>query len=563
MIAILLFDVTIKFCRGDKPTLERGLLLKRSTLSKKVQFKYILKTHQAISDSIHGDFVRCMSTQFRDYTRSFEIIFTSDSPLYSSILRSTLQNMRWLNSSTSTPLLIITPFHESEIHAALLCSKKLGLQIRVRSGGHDYEGLSYSCKTPFIIIDLTNLRAIEINVEEETAWVQSGATLGELYYAIGKKSSIHAFPAGLCPTVGVGGHFSGGGLGTLMRKYGLAADNVLDAYLVDVNGRILDRKAMGENLFWAIRGGGGASFGIILSWKIRLVRVPPTVTAFTISKTIEQGATKLVHRWQYIADKLPEDLFIRVIIQDVPGSGHRNNKTIQASFNSLFLGEIDRLIPFMNESFPVLGLLAEDCIQMSWVESTLYFAGFQQGQPLEALLDKTQLYKSSFKAKSDFVREPIPEEGLEGIWKMFLAEEMVFIIMDPFGGKMNTIPESAVPFPHRKENLYNIQYIVKWQVNDVKASHKHIYWIRMLYEYMSPYVSKAPRAAYLNYRDLDLGTNSQGSTSYAEASEWGKKYFKGNFKRLARVKSMTDPQNFFRNEQSIPPLPTPGKRKYK
>ncbi|XVF23015.1 hypothetical protein REPUB_Repub13aG0001400 [Reevesia pubescens] len=524
---------------------------------------FFLSLSQVTSDSIRDDFMQCMSTQFRDYTKSFEIIFTSDSPLFSSILQSTVQNMRWLNSTTSSPLLIITPFHESEIQASLLCSKKLGLQIRVRSGGHDYEGLSYLCQTSFIIIDLINLRSIEINLEEETAWVQPGTTLGELYYAIGKKSSIHAFPAGICPTVGVGGHFSGGGFGSLLRKYGLAADNVMDAYLMDVNGRILDRKAMGEDLFWGIRGGGGASFGIILSWKIRLVRVPPKVTVFTISKTLEQGATKLVHMWQYIADKLPEDLFIRVIIQDVQGGSSGNNKTIQASFNSLFLGEIDKLIPLMNESFPELGLLAENCIEMSWIESTLYFAGFQPGQPLEVLLDKTQLYKSNFKAKSDFVREPIPEEGLEGIWKMFLAEETVFMIMEPMGGKMNKIPESTIPFPHRKDNLYNLQYIVKWEVNDIKASNKHIHWIRMLYEYMRPYVSKDPRAAYLNYRDLDLGTNTLGNKSCAQANEWGKKYFKGNFKRLKRVKSMTDPHNFFTSEQSIPPCPTTGKRKYK
>lgn len=232
---------------------------------------------QATSDSILIDgFKQCMSTQFRDYTKSFEIIFTSDSPLFPSVLDSTFQNMRWLKSSTSPPLLIITPFHESEIQAALVCSKKLSLQIRVRSGGHDYEGLSYLCDTPFIIVDLSNLRSVEINIEEETALVQSRTTLGELYYAIGKKSNIHAFPAGLCPTVGVGGHLSGGGFGTLLRKYGLAADNVLDAYLIDVDGRIFNRKGMGEDLFWAIRGGGGASFGIILSWKIRLVRVPST-----------------------------------------------------------------------------------------------------------------------------------------------------------------------------------------------------------------------------------------------------------------------------------------------
>lgn len=514
----------------------------------------------ATSSPIQQDFMQCMSTQFSAYTKSFEIIFTPDSSLYTYIFQSTVQNPRYLNATTSKPLLIITPFHESEIQAAVVCSKKYDLQIRVRSGGHDYEGLSYLCKTPFIIIDLINMRSIEINVEDEVAWAQSGATLGELYYAIAKKSSVHGFPAGLCPTVGIGGHFSGGGFGTLLRKYGLAADQVVDAYLVDVNGRILDRKAMGEDLFWAIRGGGGASFGIILSWKIKLVRVPETVTGFTVSKTVENGATELVHRWQYIASKLHEDLFIRILILHV-GTGDK--KAIKASFNSLFLGKIDRLIPLMNEIFPELGLRAEDCSEMSWVESTIYFAGFPKGSPLEVLLDKRQLYKSFFKAKSDFVAEPIPIYALEGIWDRLVEEEIAIMIMDPFGGKMDEISDSEVPFPHRNGVLYNIQYMVKWEVIGVKATNRHVHWIRSLYKYMAPYVSRSPRGAYVNYRDLDLGTNNLENTSYFEAATWGLRYFKGNFKRLAEVKSRVDPGNFFRNEQSIPPVPTSGKRKYK
>ena len=77
----------------------------------------------------------------------------------------------------------------------------------------------------------------------------------------------------------------------------------------------------------------------------------------------------------------------------------------------------------------------------------------------------------------------------------------------------------------------------------------------MLYKYMKLYVSKYPRAAYLYYRDLDLGTNKEGSMSYSEVRLWGVNYFKGNFKRLAHVKGNVDPNNFFKNEQSILLLP--------
>ncbi|CDP07326.1 unnamed protein product [Coffea canephora] len=71
---------------------------------------------------------------------------------------------------------------------------------------------------------------------------------------------------------------------------------------------------------------------------------------------------------------------------------------------------------------------------------------------------------------------------------------------------------------------------------------------------MAPCVSKSPRFGYVNYRDLDLGLNREDTSSYAEASSWGIKYFGNNFRRLARVKNVADPSNFFRNEQSIPPL---------
>ncbi|GMN21039.1 hypothetical protein TIFTF001_045426 [Ficus carica] len=117
---------------------------------------------------------------------------------------------------------------------------------------------------------------------------------------------------------------------------------------------------------------------------------------------------------------------------------------------------------------------------------------------------------------------------------------------------MSEILDSEIAFPHRKGNLYGIQYLISWNAENETES--HIGWMRRLYSYMEPYVSKSPRAAYLNYRDLDIGENDIGNTSYSKASTWGLKYFKHNFKRLVRVKTKVDPCNFFRNEQSIPIL---------
>ncbi|XVE64768.1 hypothetical protein DITRI_Ditri07aG0128400 [Diplodiscus trichospermus] len=374
--------------------------------------------------SPHQDFLHCLSLHSNDSSFISKVIYTPNNSSYSSVLESTLRNLRIDTPNTPKPLVIVTPLQTSNIQATIYCTRKYGLQIRTRSGGHDFEGLSYVSEAPFVIIDLVNFRSVDVDVENKVAWVQSGAILGELYYRIAEKSRTLAFPGSTCHNVGTGGYFSGGCYGLLFRKYGLAVDNIVDAQLIDVNGRILDRKSMAEDLFWAIRGGGVGSFGIVLAWKLNLVSVPATVTAFSVSRTLEQNAIKLIHRWQYVAPELPDGIYSSVTLNR-ENSSQEGKKRVQVSFNSLFLGGVDELVPLMQERFPELWLVKDDCIQMSWIQSILYF-GQIQNEPLEVLLDRnfrSPLIGPSYKGKSDYVKQPIPEIGLRGLWSRLSEEE--------------------------------------------------------------------------------------------------------------------------------------------
>ncbi|KAD0410236.1 hypothetical protein E3N88_44321 [Mikania micrantha] len=497
-------------------------------------------------DAIYQSFTQCLP-------KSTTVIYssTANSTAYTTVLQAYIKNRRFNTTSTPKPAVIITPVTESQVRDTVLCAKKVGVQIKIRSGGHDYEGISYvSSERDFIILDMFNFRSIDVNIADETAVVGAGAQLGEFYYRIYEKSRVHGFPAGVCPTVGVGGHISGGGYGTMLRKYGLTVDHVTDARIVDVNGRILDRKAMGEDLFWAICGGGGGSFGVILSYTVKLVPVPEVNTVFRILKTQAENASELVYKWQMIMPDIDDDLFIRVLLQPVTVNRQRTGR---ATFIAHFLGDSDRLVALMDEKFPELGLKKEDCIEVSWIQSVLYWANFDLNTTSpEILLDRHSDNVNFGKRKSDYVQSPITASEITSIFNKQVELGRVGFVFNPYGGKMYEIPADATPFPHRSGNLFKIQYSINWNDPDPQLEANNLNQSRVMYNFMTPFVSKNPRGAFLNYRDLDIGVMT--GDSYSEGAVYGEKYFMGNFDRLVKIKTAVDPDNFFRNEQSIPTL---------
>ena len=509
-----------------------------------------LPARASSSASSADDFVQCLTTAMPS-----QLVFPRSSPSFASVLASSIRNPKFMVPGTARPLCVATPANASHVQAAVLCGRRHGVRLRVRSGGHDLEGLSYRSAAraggdedddaAFAVLDLApGLRAVRVDVEAGTAWVDSGATVGELYYAVGKASGDRlAFPAGLCPTIGVGGHLSGGGFGMLLRKHGVAADHVVDAVLVDARGRVLDRDGMGADVFWAIRGGGGASFGVVLSWQVRLVPVPRVVTAFKVPVSVDRGAVGVLTKWQTAAPAFPDDLFVRVLVQGNV-----------AEFQSLYLGTCAALLPVMRGRFPELGLNRTHCREMTWLQSVPYIY-LGSGAAVEDILNRTTSLAAASKATSDYVREPLAGAAWTEIFRWLAKPNAGLMILDPYGGKIGSVAESDTPFPHRGGVLFNIQYMNFWPAADGDAA-AGTKWIRDMYAFMEPHVSKNPREAYFNYRDLDLGQNVVvGNVSSYEAGKvWGDKYFKGNFRRLAMAKAQIDPHDYFRNEQSVPPL---------
>ncbi|GAB4840889.1 hypothetical protein Ancab_021649 [Ancistrocladus abbreviatus] len=281
---------------------------------------------------------------------------------------------------------------------------------------------------------------------------------------------------------------------------------------------------MGEDLFWAIMGGGGASFRVILAYKVKLIRVPETINIFKIGRTIEQNALDIFLHWQdVVTNKLPHELFIRLIM-NVVNSTVIGKKTTNVTFWALLLGESQRLLSIMNESLPLLGAQQSDCRELSWAESILFYIDFLLGTPVDALLSRIaqSIYITHLKSKLDYVKTPISRDGLQSIWNKMIER-------DSYGGRMVEILESKIPLPHKARNLYKIQYARNWNQEGNKVVEHYLDLTRELYAYMTPFVSKNPREAFLNCRDLDLGINYQGKKSYFKGMKYGIKYFKNNF----------------------------------
>ena len=198
------------------------------------------------------------------------------------------------------PAVVARPVDARDVAAVVSLARDSGSELAVRSGGHSGPGFGVS--EGGIVLDLSAMKALDIDADGRTAWAETGLTAGEYTNAAGEHGLATGF--GDTGSVGIGGITLGGGIGFLARKYGMTIDDLLAAEVVTADGEILlvDDETH-PDLFWAIRGGGG-NFGVATRFKFRLHEVPSIVGGILMLPATPEVITAFIAE----AEAAPEEL---------------------------------------------------------------------------------------------------------------------------------------------------------------------------------------------------------------------------------------------------------------
>lgn len=232
--------------------------------------------------------------------------------------------------------------------------------FRIRSGGHQHEGMSSA--SDILIIDLFKMYGAKIHVEKDmSAWIPSGMKLEVVYNELEKIDKI--IPGGGCQSVNIGGITQGGGWGSHIRKYGLTCDSLLEVEMVKANGDIIHTEKMDKidrhNILWALKGGGGGNFGVVTKFKFKLSDIGAVRTTFAIQwgsdeKTIKEALACWTSMHQDQENILDENLSCSAsmsVTKAIDESSNPNEGKVIARVAGRFYGEKDILLKILKNRF--------------------------------------------------------------------------------------------------------------------------------------------------------------------------------------------------------------------
>lgn len=422
----------------------------------------------------------------------------------------------WNGMTDRHPLAIMQCVDEIDVAACLDISCILDLPVAARGGGHSIAG--HGVVDGGLVIDLSPMNMV--TVDPTGGFAEAGG--GVLWGAFDAATQRHglATTGGLISTTGIAGLTLGGGFGWLTRKHGLACDNLVEARVVCVDGRVV-RASAEENadLFWALRGGGG-NFGIVTRFRYRLHAHGPQVLCGTISFAREDGGSVL-RRYRDVMADAPDELAAYATLGIRPGSAAAVTLTVHyAGPPADGAAWIERL--------RCCGVAQEDTISLR------PYTTFQSALDGSQRAGRRAYWKSSYLA--DFRAEAV--DTAIACAKTLPAPDAI-INIERYGGAASRVPSAATAFPHR-DGDYLLGVMSIW--DDPSADKANIEWVRTSWERMTPFVRKQ---SYVNF----LG--DEGGSRVREA-------YGANYERLATIKAIYDPENRLRVNQNIEPRAVSG-----
>lgn len=426
----------------------------------------------------------------------------------------------WNAMIQKRPAVIARCATTSDVVRAVNFAKENRLLLAIRGGGHNIAGNAL-CDDG-LVIDLSQMKAAQVDPTARRVTIEAGATLGDLDAA----TQAHglATPVGINSTTGIGGLTLGGGFGWLSRKYGLTVDNLESAEVVTAEGEVVRAsESEHQDLFWALRGGGG-NFGVVTRFEFRLHPVGPDVLSGLIVYPISEAKSVLRQYRQFMANA-PEELNVWTVLRKAPP------------------------LPFLPETFHGQEMIAL---------ALIYAGDPKQGEPL---IEPLRMFGTPIGehvgvqpyAAWQQTFDPLLTPGARNYWKShnFTAlEDGLFEVVVEYVAKLPSAQceiffgaiDGATMRPATDSMAYaqrDAKFVMnfhgRWE--DPVDDERCVRWARDFFKATTPFSSGG---VYINFMT-------------AEETDRVRSAYGPNYDRLVQVKRKYDPNNLFRMNQNIAP----------
>jgi catechol 2,3-dioxygenase-like lactoylglutathione lyase family enzyme len=440
-------------------------------------------------------------------------VFLPDDPDYEE------QRKVWNADFDRHPAMIVSAHRANDVVVALRFARTNGLEITVRGCGHSFSGQSVADDA--LMIDLRRMNRVSVDPEARRARVQGGANWSQVDQA----AQAHglAVTAGQVSHTGVAGLTLGGGLGYLMRAYGLTIDSLVSAEVVTADGRILHASATEhEDLFFGLRGGGG-NFGIVTEFEFELHPVTPIVLGGELGWSREQGPEFFRSYVEFLAN-CPDELMTTLIYLDLPPlpfvpRAHRGKPGWMVSVCGIDREKSEAALERLRTCGPPL---------FDVVQPMPYLA-------IQSSLDDIEPYGTKLYGKSHFFND-ITEELLLTLQEQFADlpshETKVFSLQ--MGGAVARVSDDAMAFTGRKATMA-MMFEAEWK--DDSKRDRCVEWVRRVW-------SATEKFAQGTYNNFDLPGDQQRTQTVYGADK---------YRKLQGLKAKYDPENIFRRNHNITP----------